>query len=413
MVAMAWALLILLIVPPREVYSFRSPALRQWRSTITTPTSSSSLTRLSASASTTKEKKVPGTAEMDVPWEELGFQWRPTNSHIRITTTNDGTEWGEPELVKEPTINLHIGATALHYGQSCFEGLKAFCHSDNSVYLFRPSANAERMQSSCRRTMMPELPTEKFVDAIATVVRDNIEYVPPYGSNGALYVRPLLFGSGPCIGLQPADEYTFIVLVIPVGDYYKGGLSAPVNGLIIQDFDRAAPRGVGHVKVAGNYAADILPNTLSKQKGYPIGLYLDAKTQSTVEEFSTSNFVGICHKTNTYVTPRSPSVLPSITNKCLMQIARDEGMNVEEREIPLDELESFDEVLAVGTAVVVTPVGSLTIPKDENDDSSEDKTYHFGSEDEIGPVTLRLYDKVRAIQNGDEEDIHGWNLKVQ
>jgi branched-chain amino acid aminotransferase len=239
------------------------------------------------------------------------------------------------------------------------------------------------------------------------VVRDNIEYVPPYGSGGALYIRPLLFGSGPRIGVQPADEYTFLILVIPVGDYYKGGLASPVNALLIEDFDRAAPRGVGSVKVAGNYAADLLPNMISKSKGFPIGLYLDAETQTVVEEFSTSNFVGIDSKANKYITPKSPSVLPSITNKSLMQIAKDEGMTVEERPVRLEELESFDEVLAVGTAVVVTPVGSITRLSTD----SEVTQYQFGAKDEIGPVTRRLYDRVRAIQNGEEEDKYGWNVK--
>jgi branched-chain amino acid aminotransferase len=295
----------------------------------------------------------------------------------------------------------------LHYGQACFEGLKAFCHADNEVFVFRPTENAARMQSSCRRTMMPELPTEKFLEGVKAVVKDNIEYVPPYGSNGALYIRPLLFGSGPRIGLQPAGEYTFLIMVIPVGDYYKGGLSKPQNALIIQDYDRAAPKGVGAVKVAGNYAADLLPNMESKKKGYPIGLYLDAKTQSTIEEFSTSNFVGINNAKKLYVTPKSPSVLPSITNKSLMQIARDEGYTVEEREIPVSELADFDEVLAVGTAVVVTPVGSVTM----FDADGNEKVYEFGG-GEIGPSTKRLYERVRAIQNGETDDKHGWNVQI-
>jgi branched-chain amino acid aminotransferase len=255
--------------------------------------------------------------------------------------------------------------------------------------------------------MMPELPTEKFLEGVKAVVKDNIEYVPPYGSNGALYIRPLLFGSGPRIGLQPAGEYTFLIMVIPVGDYYKGGLSKPQNALIIQDYDRAAPKGVGAVKVAGNYAADLLPNMESKKKGYPIGLYLDAKTQSTIEEFSTSNFVGINNAKKLYVTPKSPSVLPSITNKSLMQIARDEGYTVEEREIPVSELADFDEVLAVGTAVVVTPVGSVTM----FDADGNEKVYEFGG-GEIGPSTKRLYERVRAIQNGETDDKHGWNVQV-
>ena len=357
---------------------------------------------------TLTQPKKPGSAKLDVPWEELGFQFRPTNSHIKITY-REGEGWGEPELVKDPYVNVHIGATALHYGQACFEGLKAFTHEDGSVYIFRPDENAKRMQKSCQRILMPELPTELFVDAVKTVVQDNIEYVPPYGSGGAMYIRPLLFGSGPRIGLQPADEYVFLCLVMPVGDYYKGGLSSPVDGMLITDFDRAAPRGVGAAKVAGNYAADMLPNMMSKQKGFPIGLYLDAATQTLVEEFSTSNFVGVNHAANTYVTPSSPSVLPSITNKVLMQLARDEGMRVEERDIPVEELDEFDEVLAVGTAVVVTPVGSITRLDGDGDSA---RRYTFGEKDEIGPVTQRLYDRVRAIQNGEEEDKYGWNVKV-
>eukprot|EP00934_Nitzschia_sp_Nitz4_P006071 Nitzschia sp. Nitz4//scaffold48_size128905//26846//28120//NITZ4_003584-RA/size128905-augustus-gene-0.2-mRNA-1//1//CDS//3329552934//6061//frame0 len=361
---------------------------------------------LTPETSTAIAAKTPGSAKMDTPWEELGFQFRPTNSHVRVTF-KDG-KWTAPELVKEPYISLHVGATALHYGQACFEGLKAFCHEDGEVYLFRAEENAKRMQSSCRRVMMEELPTEKFVEAVQLAVQDNIEYVPPYGSNGALYIRPVLFGSGPRIGLQPADEYTFLVLVTPVGDYYKGGLAKPVDALIISDFDRAAPQGVGGVKVAGNYAADLLPNMLSKKKGYPIGLYLDAKTQTTVEEFSTSNFVGINNKEKKFVTPRSQSVLPSITNKSLMQVARDLGFTVEERSVPVEELAEFDEVLAVGTAVVVTPVGSVTMM--EKDGST--KVYQFGEKGSIGATTKLLYQRVRDLQNGLVEDTHGWNSKL-
>jgi branched-subunit amino acid aminotransferase/4-amino-4-deoxychorismate lyase len=343
------------------------------------------------------------------------------------------------------------------------------------------------MQSSCRRTLMAELPTDKFVEACQRVVKDNIEYVPPYGSSGALYIRPLLFGSGPRIGLQPADEYTFLCMVIPVGDYYKGGLANPVKGRIIMDYDRAAPRGVvrhtasylgiwafvlrpaglllrlgfdhllavyscinafviamrrrgqlvrfvsntskifnvsttcvqGNVKVAGNYAADLLPNTQSKKAGFPIGLYLDAATQTKIEEFSTSNFVGIRYgrgdgEKDTYVTPSSPSVLPSITNKALMQVAKDQGLNVEQRDVLLDELSDMDEVFAVGTAVVLTPVGSLTLLEGAaGDGDSTPRVWTFGENpDEIGPVTRKLYDQVRAIQNGEQPDLHGWNVQV-
>jgi branched-chain amino acid aminotransferase len=256
--------------------------------------------------------------------------------------------------------------------------------------------------------MMQYPPHDLFLEAVNEAVRDNIEYVPPYGSGGALYIRPLLFGSGPRIGVAPSDEYTLLVMVIPVGDYYKGGLASPVDGILITDFDRAAPRGLGNVKVAGNYAADMLPNMMSKKRGYPIGLYLDSKTQSLVEEFSTSNFVGIDNTAKKYITPSSPSVLPSITNKSLMDLAKDEGMTVEARSVSMDELLTFDEVLAVGTAVVVTPVGSIT----KFDENSEAIKYEFGVKGEIGPTTRRLYDRVRAIQSGDEEDKFGWNYKV-
>ena len=371
------------------------------------------LTRLHVASGDATQQKKPGTAKLDVAWEDLGFEFRPTNSHVRVTY-KEGEGWGEPELVSDPHINLHIGATSLHYGQACFEGLKAFCHADGKVYIFRPDENAKRLQSSCRRIMMPEVPSELFVDAVKHAVRDNIEYVPPYGSGGALYIRPLLFGSGPRIGLQPADEYTFLIMVIPVGDYYKGGLASPVDCLVIEDFDRAAPRGVGSVKVAGNYAADLLPNMLSKKKGYQIGLYLDAATQTCVEEFSTSNFVGIDNLNKRVITPNSPSVLPSITNKSLMQIAKDSGFNVEARAVPFEELASIDEVLAVGTAVVVTPVGSVTrLLKEPVQNGSQELNeirYDYGKE--IGPTTLKLYDKVRAIQNGEAEDLHGWNVPL-
>ena len=256
--------------------------------------------------------------------------------------------------------------------------------------------------------MMPEIPSEVFIKACNDVVKDNIAYVPPYGSNGALYLRPLLFGSGPRIGLQPAEEYTFLILVIPVGDYYKGGLAAPVNGLIVDDYDRAAPKGVGAAKVAGNYAADLIPNMEAKTKGFPICLYLDAATHSKIEEFSTSNFIGIDNTNKKYVTPASSSVLPSITNKSLQTIAKDNGMTIEQRAIDIEELDSFDEVIACGTAVVVTPIGSLT-RLDGGDGSS--KKYKFT--EDVGVTTRSLYDGVRNVQNGEVEDIHGWNYKVE
>ena len=361
------------------------------------------LSRLSVSATEINAVGVAGTAEL--PWGELGFEFRPTKSHLRMTY-RDG-KWGQEELVESPYINVHIGATALHYGQACFEGLKAFAHEDGSVHMFRPDENAKRINRSAGRVMMPEIPVETFIKACNDVVKDNIAYVPPYGSGGALYLRPLLFGSGPRIGLQPADEYTFIIMVIPVGDYYKGGLAKPVSGLVVDEYDRAAPKGVGAAKVAGNYAADLIPNMEAKKKGYPICLYLDAATHTLVEEFSTSNFIGIDNENKKYITPKSDSVLPSITNKSLQTIAQDEGMTVEQRDIEVSELSSFDEVIACGTAVVVTPIGSLT----RFDENGGETKYQFT--EDVGETTRRLYDKVRNIQNGEVEDTHNWNFKVE
>ncbi|GMI17991.1 hypothetical protein TrLO_g9052 [Triparma laevis f. longispina] len=343
---------------------------------------------------------LPGTAKLDVDWQDLGFEFRPTKSHLKVEYKNGA--WGSPELVSEPYIKLHIGATALHYGQACFEGLKAYAHEDNSVHMFRPDENAKRLRSSCERTMMPVIPEELFKECAREVVKDNMAYVPPYGSNGAMYLRPLLFGSGARVGLQPADEYTFLIMVMPVGDYYKDGL-APIPALVIEDYDRAAPRGVGNVKVAGNYVADLLPNMEGKKKGFPIGLYLDSSTQTTIEEFSTSNFIGINKRQNKYVTPKSSSVLPSITNKSLMALAADSGWKVEQREIPVEELKEFEEVIACGTAVVVTPIGKVV---------RGDDVYNFGDGKTVGGTTMELYKRMRAIQNGEEEDKFGWNVQV-
>lgn len=418
---------IILFLELRGIYSFVSPEVRSshFHRPISTAARLSIPRNIRLLKTTTDEKeahttspsirKIPGTAKLDKAWEDLGFEFRPTNSYVRLTYEEDSDgvgSWSTPELVNEPYIRLHIGATALHYGQTCFEGLKAFCHADDNVYLFRPDENAKRMQSSCRRLVMPELSTESFIEACKMVVRDNIEFVPPYGSNGALYLRPLLIGSGPRIGLQPSDEYTFLILAIPVGDYYKGGLSKPVNGKIMEQYDRAAPRGVGNVKVAGNYASDLLPNMLSKKEGYPIILYLDSSTQTMIDEFSTSNFVGIDSRTKRFITPKTSSVLPSVTNKSLMQIAADmEQMQVEARPVNVNEMNDFDEVLAVGTAVVVTPVGSIARMKQDNP-SEISHVYQFGNGNEIGPITKKLYQRIRDIQNGHVEDKYHWLVKV-
>lgn len=299
-------------------------------------------------------------------------------------------------------VKVHIGATALHYGQACFEGLKAFQNKDGKVRLFRPQANAARIAKSCQRICMPEIPQDLFIEACRQAVHENLAFMPPYGTGGAMYIRPVVFGSGARIGLQPADHYTLAVLVLPVADYYRGGWN-PVQGIVIQDYDRAAPRGVGNVKVAGNYAADIYASTAAKKQGYPIALYLDSKTNSCIEEFSTSNFIGI-DKNNAYVTPNSDAILESITNLSLKDMARDEGMDVQIRKINVDELVqgNFKEVGAVGTAVVVTPVDKLYY---------KDHVMKFGGELGITPENStinKLYKRIRRIQNGEETDKFNW-----
>eukprot|EP00171_Calliarthron_tuberculosum_P013610 IDg13610t1 len=230
------------------------------------------------------------TETADLDWENLGFQYRETRCYVQ-STWKDG-EWGPLETVEEPYLRLHVGATALHYGQSCFEGLKAFRRKDGSLGVFRARDNAARLAASADRLMIPRVPESLFVRAVHAAVSENKAYVPPYGTRGALYVRPLLFGSAARIGLQSSDEFTLVVLVTPVGDYYRGGLS-PVTALLMSDHDRAAPRGVGHVKVAGNYAADLQPGAQAKALGYPINLYLDAQNRNTIEEFGTSNFFAL------------------------------------------------------------------------------------------------------------------------
>eukprot|EP00953_Heterococcus_sp_UTEX-ZZ885_P033258 17321-Heterococcus_DN1.PRE.1 len=238
-----------------------------------------------------------GSADLD--WPNLGFAWRDVNSHVKFVY-KDGA-WGPGELVKDSYVQVHIASTGLHYGQSVFEGMKAFHCKDGKVRIFRPYENAARIKASAERILMAVPPPELFVEGVKQAIRDNVEFVPPYGSDGALYIRPLLFGSGARIGLQPSDEYTLLIMVMPVGNYYKGGMH-PTTAVVIDNYDRAAPRGVGAVKVAGNYAADMLPNVEAKKAGYPIGLYLDAKTNTYVEEFSTSNFLAITKDNNAIIT---------------------------------------------------------------------------------------------------------------
>jgi len=335
-----------------------------------------------------------------IDWNSLGFAYMDTNCHIRYVWKNG--QWSAGELVASPQMSIHIAATALHYGQSAFEGLKAFRRKDGKVSLFRPEENAKRLAMTARRTCMAEVPVDMFVDACKRVVRANLDYVPPYGTGGSMYVRPLLFGSGAQIGVAAADGYTFLVLVTPVGPYYKGGLQA-VKAIVLDQYDRAAPLGTGHVKVAGNYAVSLYPHLEAKAAGYPVELYLDAKEHKWIEEFATSNFLGIT-KDGKYVTAKSGSILPSITNLTLQQIARDNGIPVEVRPIAFEEVTEFAEVAACGTAVVVTPVSEI---------ERAGTVYKTGPATGCGPVLEKLYKTVQGIQYGELPDTHGWNVEVE
>jgi branched-chain amino acid aminotransferase len=333
-----------------------------------------------------------------IDWSSLGFKYMDTDCHIRYTWKNGS--WDSGELVKEPYLSMHIAASCLHYGQAAFEGMKAFRCKDGKVRVFRPQENAFRLATTSRRICMPVVPEALFLDALSRVIKANEEYIPPYGTGGSLYLRPLLIGTGAQIGVAPGQEYTFIVLVVPVGPYYKGGLQ-PVRAVIYDEFDRAAPLGVGHVKVGGNYAASLFAHEKAKHEGYPVELYLDAKEHKYVEEFATSNFIGI--KNQTYVTPESPSILPSVTIKTLKQIAADIGLKVEVRPVPFEELGSFSEIGACGTAVVVTPVCEIR---------RGETVLRIGSDTGCGPVLQKLYERVQSIQYGEVPDQHGWCWEV-
>lgn len=334
-------------------------------------------------------------------WSNLGFGYRKTDYNVRIYYRNG--KWGELKTCSEETIPLHMAATCLHYGQECFEGLKAFRGKDGKIRIFRVDENAKRMQSTCRGILMAELPTEKFQEAICKVVKLNERFVPPYESGASLYIRPLLIGTGAQVGVHPANEYLFIVFVTPVGPYFKGGFATNPY-VIIREYDRAAPLGTGCFKVGGNYAASLRANQKAHDLGYSCEFYLDSKEKKYIDEAGAANFFGI--KNNTYITPKSTSILPSITNKSLMQLAKDMGIAVECRQIPEEELSTFEEAGACGTAAVISPIERI-------DDVENNKSYVIAKDGQPGPVCTKLYNKLRAIQYGDEPDVHNWITIVE
>ncbi|CQB86761.1 branched-chain amino acid aminotransferase [uncultured Porphyromonas sp.] len=331
-----------------------------------------------------------------IDWSNLGFGYFPTDYNVRCYYRNG--KWGELEVSSESTINIHMAATCLHYGQEAFEGMKAFRGKDGKVRLFRADENAKRMRRSCEGIMMAPMPEELFLQAIDLVVKKNIDYVPPYESGASLYIRPIIIGLGEQVGVKPANEYLFLVFVSPVGPYFKEGFK-PTAMAIMRGYDRAAPLGTGTFKVGGNYAASLKSGMIAHEKGYSAVIYLDAKEKKYIDECGPANFFGI--KGNTYVTPESTSILPSITNMSLIEIAKDLGMTVERRHVPEEELAEFDEAGACGTAAVISPISHI-------DDLDTGKVYTYSTNGEAGPKSTKLYHTLRAIQYGDIEDKHGW-----
>lgn len=332
----------------------------------------------------------------NINWSELTFGYMKTDYNVRCYY-RDG-KWGELEVSSSEIINLHMAATCLHYGQEAFEGLKAFRGKDGKIRVFRMDENGKRMQSSSQGIMMAELPVEKFQEAVRKVIKLNERFVPPYGSGSSLYIRPLLIGTGAQVGVKPADEYLFMIFVTPVGPYFKVGFK-PAPVCIMRGYDRAAPLGTGNIKVGGNYAASLVAGDKARQDGYAAVLYLDPKEKKYLDECGPANFFGI--KDNTYITPGSTSILPSITNKSLMQLAEDMGMKVERRQVPVEELGTFEEAAECGTAAVIAPISRI-------DDLDENKSYVYSKDGNPGPICEKLYRKLQGIQCGDEPDPYGW-----
>ena len=336
-----------------------------------------------------------------IDWSNLSFGYIPTDYNVRYNYRNG--EWGELEVSSSEYVNLHMAATCLHYGQEAFEGLKAFKGKDGKIRIFRLEENAKRLQSSCDGILMAKLPVDKFKEAILKAVKLNERFVPPYGSGASLYIRPVLFGTSAQVGVHPASEYTFIVFVTPVGPYFKGGFSCNPY-VIIREFDRAAPLGTGTFKIGGNYAASLRANKKAHDMGYSSEFYLDAKEKKYIDECGAANFFGI--RDNTYITPLSTSVLPSITNRSLITLAESFGLKVERRPVAEEELLTFEEAGACGTAAVISPIERI-------DDVEKGISYVIAKDGKPGPISTKLYNKLRAIQYGDEPDEFGWITIVE
>ncbi len=335
----------------------------------------------------------------NIDWKNLPFGYYKTDYNVRCYHKNG--QWGALEISSSEYVPMHIAATALHYGQEAFEGLKAYRGKDGKVRLFRWQENARRMRNSADGIMMAEVPDELFFEAISKVVELNAAYIPPYGTGASLYLRPLLIGSGPQVGVKPATEYMFMVFVTPVGPYFKEGFK-PVDIELVRDYDRAAPKGTGNIKVGGNYAAGMRPAHRAHNDGFASVLFLDSLEKKYIDEAGPANFFGI--KEGKYITPKSDSILPSITNMSLEEIAHDIGLKVERRRVPVEELETFEEAGACGTAAIISPIKRIY-------DRVSDKTYTYG--DIAGPFSTKLFITLRAIQEGEVEDTHNWTTVLE
>lgn len=335
----------------------------------------------------------------NIDWSNLGFGYVKTDYRY-VANFKDG-KWDEGILSTDETVTLHESAGVLQYAQTCFEGMKAYRTKDGKVVCFRPDLNAKRMADSCRQLEMPVFDEERFVEAVEKVVKANIDFVPPYGSGATLYLRPYMFASNAVIGVKPATEYQFRIFATPVGPYFKGGVKPIV--LRVADFDRAAPRGTGHVKAGLNYAMSLHAIVDAHRQGYNENMYLDSQTRTKVEETGGANIIFVT-RDNKVVTPKSPTILPSITRRSLMYVAQHYlGLEAEEREIRLDEIKEFKECALCGTAAVLSPVGKIV-------DHGEEILFPSGMDD-MGEITKRLYDTLTGIQMGRIKAPEGW-LKV-
>ncbi len=332
----------------------------------------------------------------NIDWANLSFGYVQTD--YRYVANYKNGAWDEGGLTTDANITMNECAGVLQYAQTCFEGMKAYTTEDGKIVCFRPDLNAARMADSCRRLKMPVFPEEKFLEAVVETVRANAAWVPPFGSGASLYLRPYMFGSNPVIGVKPATEYQFRVFATPVGPYFKGGVR-PLT-VRISDFDRAAPRGTGHVKAGLNYAMSLYAIVDAHEQGYDENIYLDSATRTYIEETGGANVIFI--KGNTLVTPKSDTILPSITRRSLLQVARDYlGMEVEEREVALAEIDQFEECGLCGTAAVISPVGKIV-------DHGREISYAG-----FGPKIQKLYDTLTGIQMGRIEAPEGWITVIE